>query len=322
MSKKVAVLFSGGLDSTYLVWKNLKDGNEVQLIYIEIQNNKVKSTIEKNRIGLLVKEFRKEFNKDEEEGWSEERHIHDVRYILKIDVDAREDSLLFKQVPIWIIAALFSQDLNVDEIQITYVANDDAIGYLSDIKKAYKSYKPLMRYLKPLVFPLSKVPKYEMAHHLPKQYRNFIFSCEMPTIIGPEDAEFIEYKPCCGCTPCKHIISDNYYGLGEFPEYYKENILKQHVHEINSFGYKVVDKEGKEFNNWGSLDKEKDKAEPKDEPMPYQLKLDLKPPVDMSVFKSPGVFTVERDENMMKGKIVDDKGVLSVIPMTETQFNV
>ena len=66
----------------------------------------------------------------------------------------------------------------------------------------------------------------------------------MPTIIGPEDAEFIEYKPCCGCTPCKHIISDNYYGLGEFPEYYKENILKQHVHEINSFGYKVVDKEG------------------------------------------------------------------------------
>ena len=51
MSKKVAVLFSGGLDSTYLVWKNLKDGNEVQPIYIEIQNNKVKSTIEKNRIG-------------------------------------------------------------------------------------------------------------------------------------------------------------------------------------------------------------------------------------------------------------------------------
>ena len=25
MSKKVAVLFSGGLDSTYLIWKNLKE---------------------------------------------------------------------------------------------------------------------------------------------------------------------------------------------------------------------------------------------------------------------------------------------------------
>lgn len=267
MSKKVAVLFSGGLDSTYLVWKNLKDGNEVQPIYVEIQNNRVKSIIEKNRIELLVKEFRKEFSKNNE-GFNEERCIHDVKYILKIDVDAREDSLLFKQVPIWLIASLFSQDLNVDEIQIAYVANDDAIGYLQDIKRVYNSYKSLMRYLKPLVFPLSKKAKYEMAHELPKQYFKFIFSCENATIIGDENAEFIEYEPCCDCTPCKHIIADNYYGLNEFPEYYKKNVIRNRVYELNRCGYKVLDKEGKECNYWGTLDKAKFKVE-----LPYQLEL-------------------------------------------------
>jgi len=29
MSKKVGVLFSSGLDSTYLVYKNLKEGNKL-----------------------------------------------------------------------------------------------------------------------------------------------------------------------------------------------------------------------------------------------------------------------------------------------------
>ena len=53
MSKKVGVLFSSGLDSTYLVWKNLKDGNTVVPIYIEIENNKRKTILEKNRIKLI-----------------------------------------------------------------------------------------------------------------------------------------------------------------------------------------------------------------------------------------------------------------------------
>lgn len=37
--KKVGVLFSGGIDSTYLIWKNLKEGNYVIPFYVEIINN-------------------------------------------------------------------------------------------------------------------------------------------------------------------------------------------------------------------------------------------------------------------------------------------
>ena len=33
MSKKVAVLFSGGLDSTYLIWKNLKEDKTTDIYF-------------------------------------------------------------------------------------------------------------------------------------------------------------------------------------------------------------------------------------------------------------------------------------------------
>ena len=55
MSKKVAVFFSGGLDSTYLVWKNLSDGNTVLPVYVEIENNEVKTILEKNRMESVYK---------------------------------------------------------------------------------------------------------------------------------------------------------------------------------------------------------------------------------------------------------------------------
>jgi len=256
MSKKVAVLFSGGLDSTYLVWKNLIDGNDVQPIYVEIENNKTKTILEKNRIKLLINEFRKD--KDFED------KIHDIKYMLKVNVDAVEDSLYFKQVPLWILAAIFSQDLNIDEIQIAYVANDDAIGYLADIQNVYKSYEPLMRYLKPLVFPLSKKPKYEMAHQLPEMYRKFIFSCENARIIGSEDAEIIDYEPCCGCAPCKHIIESDYYGIGKFPERYKNGIIRSHALALWGNGFRVLDKNENDYEYIKKIECKKE---------PYQLEL-------------------------------------------------
>lgn len=266
MSKKVAVLFSGGLDSTYLVWKNLTDGNDVQPIYVEVENNQTKTILEKNRTGLLVQEFCKEFP----------GKIHDIRYMIKVNVHAIEDSLYFKQVPLWILATIFSQDLNVDEIQIGYVSNDDAISYLQDIQNVYKSYEPLMRYLKPLVFPLSKKPKHDMAHELPEIYRKYIFSCEMATIIGSENAEFIEYEPCCECTPCGHIIESDYYGFGIFPDNYKKNLLKVRARAIQKMGCDVYDKEGRKFDYWNGFEgiPKLDKAESKIG-VSYQLEINF-----------------------------------------------
>ena len=262
-NKKVGVLFSGGLDSTYLVWKNLKDGNTVVPIYIEISNNRVKTVMEKNRIEQLHKRFREEF--DDGKVYYDSQ-LKDIQYALTVDVLATEESLYFKQVPIWILGILFSQGLEVDEIQIGYVGNDDAISYLQDIKKIYKSYQSMSEPLVPLVFPLVKERKYDVAKELPYHYRELIFSCEDARIIGSEDAEVIQYEPCCRCTPCKTIISTEYYGQG-FPDIYNKQIRNKQVRELVWAGYTVLDKEGKELGS-----DEKLVCAP---PEPHQLRLPL-----------------------------------------------
>ena len=256
MSKKVAILFSGGLDSTYLVWKNLKDGNTVFPIYIEISNNKVKTIMEKNRIELLHKRFAEEFNVDKS---YYDCPLKDIQYALTVDVTANEESLYFKQVPIWILGVLFSQGLEVSEIQIGYVGNDDAISYLKDIQKIYKSYQAMSEPLKPLVFPLVKERKYDIAKELPYIYRELIFSCEDARIIGSEEAELVEYEPCCNCTPCRTIIATDYYSLG-FPNIYEDMIRKRKIRDLNRDGYTVLDREGKEL---GCFDKELLPPEPR-----------------------------------------------------------
>jgi len=231
MCKKVAVLFSGGLDSTYLLWKNLNEGNEVYPIYIEIANNINKTILEKNRIELLCKEFNKEFKNG---------NLYNISYIMNINVSANESSLYFKQLPIWILGLMFLQSLNVDEIQIGYVSNDDAISYLDDIQNIYKSYQAVCEPMKPLVFPLTKMKKYIIASELPIQYRKFIISCENPKIIGSKDVEFIEYEPCCKCVPCKTIISNEYYDLFGFPN-------DKYARYLYWDGYNIIDKNGDNY---------------------------------------------------------------------------
>jgi len=46
-AKNILVLWSGGFDSTYLVYKNLQEGNNVFTIYNKIINSKDKIKYEK-----------------------------------------------------------------------------------------------------------------------------------------------------------------------------------------------------------------------------------------------------------------------------------
>jgi hypothetical protein len=263
--KRVAVLFSGGLDSTYLVWKNLKEGNTVYPIYIELENNEVKTILEKNRIELLWKEFEKEFCK--EDGYYDSK-LKSIIYAIKMGIRANEGSLYFKQMPIWIFSAVFLQGMdNIDEIQIGYVSNDDAISYLEDVQNIYKSYQAISEPMKPLTFPLTKKKKWQIVHELPKQYLHLIVSCENARIVGSKDAELIEYEPCCECVPCKTIIASEYYGTGNYPDNYKKGLVQMYARYLYRNGYKIIDKDGIDYLERMS------KLEPRKEP--YQLVIDF-----------------------------------------------
>lgn len=251
---------SGGLDSTYLVYKNLKEGNTVYPVYIEITNNQIKSLLEKNRIELLRREFLKEF-KLPSHGYNEP--IARINYLLNVGVVANESSLHLRQLPVWMLGLSFMQSMGVDEIQIGYVSNDDAISYLDDIQTIYKSYQLICEPMIPLTFPLTKKHKFQIADELPHQYMRLIFSCENAELVNEKDGnklgkvgevpthdfisndneeiEMIEYEPCCHCTPCTTIISSMYYGKGYFPDNYKKNLYSRQISILERAGYSVKD---------------------------------------------------------------------------------
>ncbi len=134
-----------------------------------------------------------------------------------------------------------------------------------------------------------------MAHKLPSNYLNLIFSCENASIIGSVDAEKIEYEPCCECVPCRTIIASNYYEKGYFPENYSKNLKRHYARQLERLSCKVVNYDGKTINYWGEeievVEDKLDACEKKFEP--YQLTIPFPP--DLSVFKSPGVCYKEKD---------------------------
>ena len=223
-NKRVGVLFSGGLDSTYLVWKNLKEGNTVVPLYVEIQNNGAKPKLEKNRIELLREMFNEEFD----------NRVEKVRYSLTVDIDMANDGIHLLQVPIWLMGMIYGQG-KFDELQAGYVANDDAISYLSDIKKIYNSYHTMVDDLVPLKFPLMKIQKWRIVQDLPEDYRNLTVTCEAPRIVGNEDAVILDYEPCGRCVACEKILNYNNFG-GGLSDKYRELKFQEALQVVQNLG--------------------------------------------------------------------------------------
>ena len=55
--KDILVLASGGLDSTYLIYDNLKKGNNVTALYVTVENNPTKNKSELMALELIRKYF-------------------------------------------------------------------------------------------------------------------------------------------------------------------------------------------------------------------------------------------------------------------------
>jgi len=199
VQKSVSILFSGGLDSTYLVYSLLKDPNisSIKLIYVEIQNNVEKIKVEKIQLPKIISLLKKydENNKIvDAENIKGENVYYTVHYTCYINCES--NNLDFKQLPLWIQASLYAV---TDEIYIGYVQNDDAISYLKDFKKIWKSYKSINSSLPKLKFPLYKTSKEYIIENLPIDLFEEVFSCEQP-IINKKEKTFID----CGCcVPCK-----------------------------------------------------------------------------------------------------------------------
>lgn len=223
--KKIGILFSSGLDSTYLVWKNLKEGNQVYPFYFKINNNGGKSRLEINRSELLIKEFNSEFN----------NHVEYLKQTIELTVNNYSHTIHLQQVPIWILGLVYSQCEHLDEFHIGYIMNDDAVSYIDDIVKIYKSYTSIVNDLIPIKFPLLKRKKYEILDELPEKYKNLIVSCENPNVDDVEDINgILNYRPCGSCAACQRILNERpvrYLNGG-----YKDKLFQESLWKVREIG--------------------------------------------------------------------------------------
>ena len=194
----IAILFSGGLDSTYLVYKNLKEGNTVYPYYVNITNNGDRPDMEFRTTKKLYQVFKDEFP----------GLIYPPKEIGSFEIGV-ENPWRIIQPQIWIFfLSMLQYSKNIDEFQIGYIKNDDALDYLKDIKKLHNSFKGFPAFENkfiPLKFPLLKYDKYELMKLLPEKYSKLIVSCENAHKIGDE------YVSCGTCHNCLiyEIVSKN-----------------------------------------------------------------------------------------------------------------
>jgi len=190
--KTILVSWSGGLDSTYLIYDYLKKGHIVKAFYTKLINNDNKVAFELDAIKKLSQQFTAEFG-DMFIFYKESSEF-------MIATPSGKNDIVLSQPPIWLLSLLFILNKGIDEVAIGYVMNDCAISFLQDIQRVYKAYQPFFRNKLPkLIFPLTKLTKDSLYEQLPKNYYENTVTCEQPLITSNGT-----YVPCYNCIPCKH----------------------------------------------------------------------------------------------------------------------
>ena len=200
---KYLVPFSGGLDSTYLVYKLLRDGHTVDLMYIEILNNKNKTQAEFAVRELLIDEFKKEFPE----------RVNVIYNHNSIEV-SRRTSTECTQAVIWLSIVIMTlrneRGYFYDAIAFGYVQGDTMLSFIDDMQESYaalckfENLKYGERY-PVLEFPIKKLCKRDMFDGLSNRYTSLIWSCEEPHM--SEDGVVTR---CGDCNPCN---TQKHYGI-------------------------------------------------------------------------------------------------------------
>ena len=194
-SKTILILASGGLDSTYLMWKALEEGHKVIPVYVEIMNNSPKAERERKALDEIIRKLRKKYGGES---------IAVERTIMSLDVESRNECTM-AQAPIWLLSLIFSPLKDVDEVHIGYVMGDCGVSYISELKRIWTMYKQNFmsnRAEATLKFPLIKFHKHDLMDQLPNEIFQLTVFCESS----------INGNDCGSCVPCKTAKeSETYY---------------------------------------------------------------------------------------------------------------
>lgn len=182
---KYLVPWSGGLDSTYLLYKLLSEGHAVEAVLysIDIDEQGKRQT---RAISAMAEGY---FSKNYPATFSVLHHAGSMPGV------AHNTPVYLTQV-LWHIFMIMKSVSDHDYVALGYVMNDDAVSFLPEISTIYNSYSGIARSLPELVFPLVKTKKNQAYYNLPRELRESVTWCESTE---PSDR-------CGTCPSCKRMV--------------------------------------------------------------------------------------------------------------------
>jgi Zn-finger protein/7-cyano-7-deazaguanine synthase in queuosine biosynthesis len=191
-------MWSGGLDSTAMVYEYLKGGHEVHAASCQIPNNPEQTAQEilarKTLAKLFKRDFPKTFTCDTEDttDFGDHKGNESFAYVHPVG-----SPLALHQAPFWLFSALFAvpRGEKIEAVLIGYVSGDDALEYHEELKKAWRGFSGLfLEKQPPLLFPYWYTKKAELLSKLPSEYQEALWVCGSPTSRG---------EACNACADCR-----------------------------------------------------------------------------------------------------------------------
>lgn len=182
------MLWSGGLDSTYLLQKNLEKGNQVTAVYVKLENNdqwKAETAAIEKIYKILYHDFPDQL-----------RLIKGDHYFVS---NICEGGLMLQQVPGHIMYLLHHLKSYIDEVQVGYVCGDHAVSFVEDFRKIWRAYAGLFPgdKIQKLTFPLIKTTKEEVWDCLNPKLEPLISFCDHPNRVRGNT-----FSACGVCESC------------------------------------------------------------------------------------------------------------------------
>ena len=214
MKKKILQAVSGGFDSTYLLIKNLQNGDTVQPLYVHVNSiDKIKQKIESTIVKNLITKLQVKYD-----------NLNDLKEV-EIGIDNIPN--IVSDQPIYWTLALFKEVRkngyyrNYNEVHIGYILQDAAISYIPELRALWKalhsfSYPDHDFVVPKLCFPISKYHKTQIISSLRYSCDEDIlascWTCERPDIkkkIRRKDTVELNIEPCGSCATCLHLKEAN-----------------------------------------------------------------------------------------------------------------
>jgi 7-cyano-7-deazaguanine synthase in queuosine biosynthesis len=182
------ILFSGGLDSTYLLSETLRTSH-ADVLYISASQHPDKVTAEQNAIFNILKYLRP-------------KRPYRVRKVYSLDISNLPvfTDYSFGQVPGWLFGSLATVDGAIhSRVSISYVMGDQVSLYLDSIEKAWNALSTCSKIvLTPIEFPLKLTSKKKIMAELHPDLYKLTWVCETPIKIVKTG----KIKPCGKCDAC------------------------------------------------------------------------------------------------------------------------